>query len=140
MTDIPSTAAHDQPAIRVKMMPKDTNELGTIFGGVILSHIDLAAAVEARNHTYHRVATVAMREVVFKEPVYVGDTVSFFTELTRQGRTSLTIKVVVEARRQRNPREFVIVTEAEVVFVALDDAGRPTPLGPSPLDEAAASD
>lgn len=125
---------NDQPAIRVKMLPKDTNEMGTIFGGVILSQIDLAAAVEAGKHTYHRVVTVAMREVVFREPVQVGDVVSFFTQVVKLGRTSITIKVTVEARRHHNPCEHVIVTEAEVIFVAVDDEGKPTPLGPSPLD------
>ncbi|MBC7543542.1 MAG: acyl-CoA thioesterase [Candidatus Sericytochromatia bacterium] len=125
--------ANDQPAIRVKMLPKDTNEMGTIFGGVILSQIDLAAAVEAAKHTSNRIATVAMREIVFREPVYVGDTVSFFTKLIKLGRTSITIRVVVEARRRTNPNLHVIVTDAEAIFVSLDDTGRPTPLGPSPL-------
>jgi acyl-CoA thioesterase YciA len=124
---------NDQPAIRVKMMPKDTNEMGTIFGGVILSQIDLAAAVEAGKHTAHRVVTVAMREVVFHEPVQVGDVVSFFTEVVRLGRSSITIQVTVESRRHRKPSEYVIVTKAEVIFVAVDDQGKPTPLGPSPL-------
>jgi acyl-CoA thioesterase YciA len=125
---------NDQPAIRVKMMPKDTNEMGTIFGGVILSQIDLAAAVEAAKHTYNRVVTVAMREVVFRQPVQVGDVVSFFTKVVKLGRTSITIQVTVEARRHRKPGQHVIVTEAEVIFVAVDDEGKPTPLGPSPLD------
>jgi acyl-CoA thioesterase YciA len=124
---------NDQPAIRVKMMPKDTNEMGTIFGGVILSQIDLAAAVEAGKHTSHRVVTVAMREVVFHEPVQVGDVVSFFTEVVKLGRSSITIQVTVESRRHRKPSEYVIVTKAEVIFVAVDDNGKPTPLGPSPL-------
>jgi acyl-CoA thioesterase YciA len=115
------------------MMPKDTNEMGTIFGGVILSQIDLAAAVEAGKHTAHRVVTVAMREVVFHEPVQVGDVVSFFTEVVRLGRSSITIQVTVESRRHRKPSEYVIVTKAEVIFVAVDDQGKPTPLGPSPL-------
>lgn len=129
---------NDQPAIRVKMLPKDTNEMGTIFGGVILSQIDLAAAVEAAKQTFHRVVTVAMREVIFREPVQVGDVVSFFTKVVKLGRTSVTIAVTVEARRHRNPCEHVIVTEAEVIFVAVDEHGKPTPLGPSPLDAMAA--
>lgn len=117
----------EELAIRVMLLPKDTNALGTIFGGVILSHIDLAAGVEARKHTRSRAVTVAMREVVFHQPVYVGDTVSFYTTLTKKGRTSLTIKVRVEAQRVHDPSQIVPVTEAEVVFVCVDELGRPIP-------------
>ncbi len=88
-----------QPAIRVIMMPKDTNALGTIFGGIILSYIDQAGAVEAHRHGCARLVTVALREVEFHAPVFVGDLVSFFTETLRVGRTSVTVKVVVEAER-----------------------------------------
>lgn len=123
---------HSQPAIRVMLMPKDTNAFGTIFGGVILSHIDIAGAVEARRHTRHRVLTVALREVVFHQPVYVGDNVSFYTSLVRKGTTSVTVRVSVEAQRATDPSEVVRVTEAEAVFVAIDDAGRPIALGPEP--------
>ncbi|MEB3186041.1 MAG: hotdog domain-containing protein [bacterium] len=114
-----------QPAIRVMMMPKDTNGFGTIFGGVILSLIDVAGAAEARFHTRHRVVTVAMREVVFHQPVYVGDTVSCYTELVKKGRTSLTVKVMVEAQRASDPSKTVQVTEAETVFVAVAGDGTP---------------
>jgi len=100
------------PAIKVILLPKDTNALGTIFGGVILSHIDLASAVEARKVAPHRYVTKAMREVEFHEPVFLGDIVTFFTETLRVGRTSVTVKV----------------TEAEVVLVAVDASGRPTPV------------
>jgi acyl-CoA thioesterase YciA len=116
------------PAIRVVLMPKDTNAHGTIFGGIILSYIDLAAAVEVRKHTSKKFVTVAMHEVVFVAPVFVGDLVSFYTELVRVGRTSITVKVVVEADRVRQPGERVRVTEAEVVYVAIDDNRRPTPI------------
>jgi acyl-CoA thioesterase YciA len=115
------------PAIKVLLLPKDTNALGTIFGGVILSHIDLASAVEARKVAPHRFVTKAMREVEFHEPVYLGDIVNFFTETARVGRTSVTVKVTVEAERWGSGRgEHVKVTEAEVVLVAVDAAGRPT--------------
>lgn len=127
----PDVATHDsatQPAIRIMMLPKDTNAQGTIFGGVILSHIDLAGAVEAQRHTRHRIATVAMREVVFLQPVFVGDTVSLYTKVIRQGRTSITIGVCVEAQRADDPGVTVKVTEAETIFVALDRSGKPTPL------------
>ena len=79
------------PAIKVLLLPKDTNGVGTIFGGVILSHIDLASAVEARKVAPHRYVTVAMREVAFHAPVFVGDLVSFYTETRRIGRTSVTV-------------------------------------------------
>jgi len=81
------------PAIRVLMMPKDTNGYGTIFGGVILSHIDLASAIEARRIAPHHYVTKAMREVEFDEPVHLGDIVSFYTETVRVGRTSVTVRV-----------------------------------------------
>jgi acyl-CoA thioesterase YciA len=119
---------HKNPAIRVVLMPKDTNANGTIFGGVILSYIDIAAAIEVRKHTTHRIVTKAMREVVFVAPVFVGDIVSFYTELVRIGRTSITIKVEVEAERISQPCECVRVTEAEVVYVAVDDNQRPVPV------------
>ncbi len=116
------------PAIRVVLMPKDTNAHGTIFGGVILSYIDIAAAIEVRKHTLKKIVTKAMHEVVFVAPVHVGDLVSFYTELVRIGRTSITIKVIVEADRVRQPGERVIVTEAEVVYVAIDENRRPIPI------------
>src|SRR5215216_3892689 len=114
-----------EPAIRVVLMPKDTNAHGTIFGGVILSYIDIAAAIEVRKHTLKRIVTKAMREVIFVAPVFVGDLVSFYTELVRIGRTSITIKVMVEADRISNPGQRVRVTEAEVVYVAIDENRRP---------------
>jgi acyl-CoA thioesterase YciA len=115
------------PAIKLLLLPKDTNALGTIFGGVILSHIDLASAVEARKAAARRYVTKAMREVEFHAPVFLGDIVSFYTETLRLGRTSITVKVTVEAERWGGGRgEKVTVTEAEVVLVAVDDQGRPT--------------
>jgi acyl-CoA thioesterase YciA len=117
------------PAIKVVLLPKDTNALGTIFGGVILSHIDFASAVEARKRAARRYVTKALREVEFHEPVFVGDIVSFFTETVRIGRTSITVKVTVEAERWGAGRgEKVKVTEAEVVLVAVGEDGRPTPV------------
>jgi acyl-CoA thioesterase YciA len=124
------------PAIRVVLLPKDTNAFGTIFGGVILSHIDLASAVEARKVAAHRYVTKAMREVEFHEPVYLGDIVNFFTETIRVGRTSVTVRVSVEAERwgagpaAPGHGERVKVTEAEVVLVAVNDLGRPIPVRP----------
>jgi acyl-CoA thioesterase YciA len=118
-----------QPAIRVILMPKDTNALGTIFGGIILSYIDQAGAVEAHRHGPGRLVTVAMREVVFHAPVFVGDLVSFYTETLRLGRTSATVKVTVEAERGSSRGSGrVKVTEAEVVYVHVDESNQPIPL------------
>jgi acyl-CoA thioesterase YciA len=117
-----------EPAIRVVLMPKDTNAHGTIFGGVILSYIDIAAAIEVRRHTLKRIVTKAMHEVVFVAPVFVGDLVSFYTSLVRIGRTSITVRVVVEADRISSPGQRVRVTEAEVIYVAIDENRRPTPI------------
>ena len=117
------------PAIKVVLLPKDTNAYGTIFGGVILSNIDLASAVEARKAAPLRFVTKAMREVDFHAPVLLGDIVSFYTQTVRIGRTSITVRVEVEAERWASARsEFVKVTEAEVVLVAVDAAGVPTPI------------
>jgi acyl-CoA thioesterase YciA len=121
----------DQPAIRVALMPKDTNAYGTIFGGIILSYIDQAGAVEAHRHAPGRLVTVAMREVEFHAPVFVGDLVSLFTETVRIGRTSLTVRVVVEAQRSMGGGK-VKVTEAEVVYVHVDAEGRPHPVPAAP--------
>ena len=118
------------PAIRVTMLPKDTNAYGTIFGGVILSYIDLAGGIEARRHSPKKFVTKAMREVVFVAPVYLGDLVTFYTRTVHIGRTSITVDVEVEAERLglRGAMETVRVTEAEVVYVAVDDGGQPTPI------------
>jgi len=118
------------PAIRVVMMPKDTNALGTIFGGVILSYIDQAGAVEAHRTCPGRIVTVSMREVVFHAPVFVGDLVTLWTETVRVGTPSVTVKVVVEAERGRPGGPRAKVTEAEVVFVHVGPDGRPTPVRP----------
>lgn len=119
-------------AIQVVMMPRDTNPLGSIFGGVILSHIDSAGAIGAR----HEVAlaggplpflvTVAINRVEFHQPVLVGDVVSFKTRLVKMGRTSITMNVAVEAERGA---ETLQVTEAELVYVGINPQGRqPRPL------------
>ena len=107
------------------MMPKDTNAYGTIFGGVILSYIDQAGAVEAKRHGAEFLVTVAMREVVFHEPVYVGDLVSFYTRLVKIGRTSITISVEVFSQTGEGLGNRVKVTEAEVTYVNLDKNRRP---------------
>ena len=117
-----------QPAIRVVMMPKDTNVFGTIFGGVILNYLDLAGVVEARRHSSRKLVTVAMHEVKFIAPVYVGDLVSFYTQTIKRGTKSVTVRVTVDARRCAPPHEEVRVTQAEVVYVAVDESGKPVPV------------
>lgn len=114
------------PAIRVLMMPRDTNAHGTIFGGVILSHIDQAGAIAAHACGCEKIVTVAMDKVEFHEPVYVGDLVSFYSECTRIGKTSVGVRVTVRAEGAN--RGSVVVTEADVTFVNVDAGGRPTPI------------
>ncbi len=116
------------PSISQLMMPRDTNALGTIFGGVILAQVDLAAAIEAHKSHPGRVVTVSMDRIEFKAPVFVGDLVSFFTSTLRIGRTSIRAKVSVWAQRRFGGGERVYVTEAEVTMVAVDDQFRPTPV------------
>ena len=125
-------------AIQVVMMPRDTNPHGTIFGGVILSYIDMAGAIAARHeiaklggNAHALFVTVAMNRVEFKQPVLVGDVVAFETTVERLGRTSLTMNVTVTAQRGK---EKLRVTEAEVVYVALDPDSpdrKPIPLMPN---------
>ena len=125
MSDI--LPAWHEPAIRVLMMPRDTNAHGTIFGGVILSYIDQAGAIEARRQGSARMVTVSMDKVVFHAPVHVGDLVSFWTETIRIGTTSITIRVTVKAMRP-GVEEGVTVTEAQVVYVNVDESRRPVPI------------
>ena len=108
-------------AIRLTMMPRDTNAHGTVFGGVILSYIDVAGGVESIRHTRHnRFVTVAMKEVIFHEPVYIGDLVSFYAATVKVGRTSISVHVDVEAERFGMRGQKVKVTSAEVTFVAIN--------------------
>src|SRR5436190_17320068 len=119
--------SYTDPAIRITLLPRDTNSQGTVFGGIILSYIDMAGAIEAHRHTgMPRFVTVAMREVVFHKPVLIGDLVSFYAETVRVGRTSITVRVVVEAERIGVSRERILVTDAEVVYVAVDEIRQKT--------------
>ncbi len=116
-----------QPAIRTIMMPKDTNAYGSIFGGVILSLIDLAAAVEAERQAQRKFVTVAMDKIVFHCPVRVGQIVSLWAETLRIGRTSMTVRVQVIARN-RGEQTDQAVTSAEVTMVSIDGDGQPVPI------------
>lgn len=114
------------------MLPRDTNAHGTIFGGVILSYLDLAGGIECRRQSPKKFVTKAMREVVFVAPVYLGDLVTFYTRTVRVGTTSITVDVEVEAERLGlgNTKEIVRVTEAEVIYVAVGEDGKPIPIKP----------
>jgi acyl-CoA thioesterase YciA len=116
------------PTLRVTMLPRDTNARGTIFGGVILSHVDLAGAIVAARVGPRNFVTRAIHEVEFIAPVYVGDVVSLYASVHKRGNTSLGIKVDVEAERFNEPGVVVKVTTAEVVYVAVDENGKPVPI------------
>jgi acyl-CoA thioesterase YciA len=117
-----------QPVLRVVPMPADVNQHGDIFGGWIMSQVDIAGGVLAARKARGRVATVAVNSFTFKEPVLVGDVVSFFGEVLRIGRTSLTVSIEVYA--QRNPDDLVTVkvTEASLTYVAVGADRRPRPI------------
>jgi acyl-CoA thioesterase YciA len=117
-----------QPALRVLPMPADANQNGDIFGGWIMAQVDIAGGTVAGKLARGRVATVAVKEFVFKEPVQIGDLLSFYVDVENIGNTSITVTVEVYAeRRPENPR-VVKVTEATLTYVAIDSAGRPRPV------------
>ena len=113
------------PAIKVAAMPKDTNSGGSIFGGWIMSQIDIAAAIPALERAKGRVATVAVNSMEFHQPVFVGDVVSCYADIIKTGKTSITVKVEVYAERNPADKEIVKVTEAELTYVALDENRKP---------------
>jgi acyl-CoA thioesterase YciA len=111
--------------LKVIPMPGDCNANGDIFGGWVMAHVDLAGSVIPARYTQGRMATVAVNEFIFKQPVRVGDILSFYSELTRMGRTSITVKVEVYAEHVRSQGQYVKVTEALVTYVAIDEQGKP---------------
>lgn len=117
------------PALRVLMFPKDTNPSGNIFGGVILSHVDVAAGIAARSATKHRVVTRSFKEAEFKKPVKIGDLLTCWAWVTKVGTSSITTRVVAEVERNG---EYIKVTEAEVVYVSVDESDRPIPIDSPP--------
>jgi acyl-CoA thioesterase YciA len=116
------------PALRVMPMPADANQNGDIFGGWIMAQVDIAGGAVASRLARGRVATVAVKEFVFKQPVQIGDLLSFYVELERVGTTSVTVKVEVYAERRPSDPKVVKVTEATLTYVAIDGAGRPRPV------------
>ncbi len=115
---------HREAMVRVLAMPKDTNALGDIFGGWLMSQVDIAGAVLAMRRAGGRVVTVAVNEFEFIQPVYVGDVVSCYTELERVGNTSMTVRVEVMSERQSDPAPVKVAT-ARITYVAVDDQRRP---------------
>ena len=133
MTDEPklvSLPRGRQPTLRIVPMPADTNYAGNIFGGWILSQVDIAGSIAAIQQARGRVATVAVNSVEFHEPVFVGDIVSCYTEVTRVGRTSITVKVDVYAERNPERVQVIKVTQAVLTYVALDKDLRPRVVPP----------
>jgi acyl-CoA thioesterase YciA len=114
-----------QPALRVVPMPADANHNGDIFGGWIMAQVDIAGGSTAGRIARGRVATVAVNSFVFKQPVQIGDLLSFYADVERIGNTSITINVEVYAERGREDTKVVKVTEATLTFVAIDADGRP---------------
>ncbi|MGB8337937.1 MAG: acyl-CoA thioesterase [Burkholderiales bacterium] len=125
--DSPSVQLPDkQPTLRVVTMPSDTNILGNIFGGWVMSQVDIAASIPAIRRARGRVATVAVNSFTFKHPIFVGDLVSFYAEVVKVGRTSISVNVEVYAQRSKKQLiEVAKVTEATLTFVALDDQLQP---------------
>ena len=117
-----------EPTLRLVPMPSDTNAAGDIFGGWIMSQVDIAGSIVAHRAANGRVVTVAVNEFQFHQPVYVGDLVSCYAEVVKTGRTSLTIFVEVFAERRRGIEECIKVTEATLTFVAIDESGQPRPV------------
>ncbi len=112
-----------QPALRVMTMPADANQYGDIFGGWIMAQVDVAGAIVAKQRARGRVATVSVDAFVFKQPVSIGDVVSFYAEVVRSGRTSVTVNVEVFAERDPARPITVKVTEATLTYVAIDQQG-----------------
>jgi acyl-CoA thioesterase YciA len=130
MTDIPVGLPDREPALRVVPLPADVNQNGDIFGGWVMSQVDIAGSIPASMRARGRVATVAVNSFVFKQPVMIGDVVSFYATISRVGRTSITVAVEVYA--QRNPRDVICVkvTEASLTYVAVGPDRRPRELPP----------
>jgi acyl-CoA thioesterase YciA len=114
--------------LRVMPMPRDANIHGDVFGGWIMSQVDIAGSIPAARRAGGRVATVAVNAFTFKQPVFVGDLLSFYADITHTGRTSITVAVEVYAERQRLETEVVKVTEATLTYVATDENRRSRPL------------
>jgi acyl-CoA thioesterase YciA len=125
---VPSDPSDKSLVLKVIPMPADCNANGDIFGGWVMAQVDLAGAVLPARITQGRIATVAVNQFVFKQPVRVGDILSFYAHVTRIGNTSVTVQVEVFAERLGNQGQFVKVTEASLTYVAIDESGKPRPI------------
>jgi acyl-CoA thioesterase YciA len=135
MTTLPES---EQPVLRIVPMPADTNANGTIFGGWVMSQVDVAGSVAAWERAQGRIVTIAVNSFVFREPVFVGDLVSFYARVLKVGRTSITVDVEVFAQRRRDGKsEVVRVTEAQLTYVAVDEHRRPRPVPGSAMEKSA---
>ena len=115
---------HGEPALRVMPMPCDLNQNGDVFGGWVMARVDVAGAIPAMRRAKGRVATVSVHSFLFKQPISVGDVVSFYAEIIRVGKTSITVNVEVFAERNYSMPEIVKVTEAQLTYVAIDASGK----------------
>ncbi len=126
-----SLPEREQPVLRIVPMPADTNAHGTIFGGWVMSQVDVAGSIPAWERAQGRIVTVAVNSFVFREPVFVGDVVSFYARVLKVGRTSITVDVEVFAERRREGKKQVVkVTEAQLTYVAVDERRQPRPVPP----------
>jgi len=127
----------EQPVLRIVPMPADTNAHGTIFGGWVMSQVDVAGSIPAWERARGPIVTVAVNSFVFREPVFVGDVVSFYARVLKVGRTSITVDVEVFAERRREGRKQAVrVTEAQLTYVAVDAQRQPRPVPPDDAKEA----
>ena len=129
-----TTLPDGMPTLRVMPMPSDANVHGDVFGGWIMAQVDIAGALPAVRRANGRVGTVAVNSFVFKQPVFVGDLLSFYAKIIKTGTTSITVTVEVYAERNRLQSEVVKVTEATLTYVATDDQRKPRSLPPLPSD------
>ena len=130
---LPASLPTDKELVlKVIPMPADCNANGDIFGGWVMAQVDLAGSVLPARHVEGRIATVAVNEFVFKQPVRVGDILSLFASVSRIGNTSITVQVEVYAERFRAQGKYIKVTEASLTYVAIDDAGRPRKINANP--------
>ena len=125
MSELPNE--HDL-AIRVMAMPADTNASGDIFGGWLMSQVDIAGSIVARRRAQGRIVTVAVDSFQFRNPVFVGDVISCYAKITRIGKTSLTVNVKAFAERQGKSHHTHMVTEADLTYVAVDEQRKPRPI------------
>lgn len=129
-TRLTSLPENKLPTLRVMPMPADANVHGDVFGGWIMAQVDIAGSIPATERANGRVATIAVNSFLFKQPVFVGDLLSFYAQITKTGTTSITVDVEVYAQRTRLSHEIVKVTEATLTYVATDEHRQRRPLPP----------